>query len=98
MRRLFVVIGDPVAHSRSPLIHARAFALLGEDAVYAPLRVSAADLPVAWAGLKALGVAGFNVTVPHKSAAAALCDGLSTGAGGNKADLKCVPTPFCLMP
>jgi shikimate dehydrogenase len=80
VRRLYVLLGDPVAHSRSPAIHARAFALLGEDAVYAPLRVEAAQLPVAWAGLKALGVAGFNVTVPHKSAAAALCDNLSQQA------------------
>ncbi len=80
MRRLYLLLGDPVAHSRSPAIHARAFALLGEDAVYAPLRTLAAQLPVAWAGLKALGVAGFNVTVPHKSAAAALCDNLSQQA------------------
>jgi len=44
MRKLFVLLGDPVAHSRSPAIHARAFALLGIDAAYAPCRVPAEDL------------------------------------------------------
>lgn len=80
MRRLFAVLGDPVAHSRSPAIHARAFQLLGVDAVYAPLRVTAEDLPVAIQGLRAVGMAGFNVTVPHKANIAALCDRLSPTA------------------
>ena len=44
MRKLFILLGDPVAHSRSPAIHARAFALLGLDAAYAPCRVPADDL------------------------------------------------------
>jgi shikimate dehydrogenase len=80
VRRLFAVLGDPVAHSRSPAIHARAFALLGVDAVYAPLQVAAEDLPVAVQGLRAIGMAGFNVTVPHKVNIAALCDRLSPAA------------------
>jgi shikimate dehydrogenase len=80
VRRLFAVLGDPVAHSRSPAIHARAFALLGVDAVYAPLQVTAEDLPVAVQGLRAIGMAGFNVTVPHKVNIAALCDRRSPAA------------------
>ena len=80
MRRLFCLLGDPVAHSLSPRIHARAFQLLGVDAVYAPCQVAAAELPVAVAGLRALGAAGFNVTVPHKSAALSLCDWVSKEA------------------
>ena len=80
MRRLFCLLGDPVAHSLSPRIHARAFQLLGIDAVYAPCQVAAADLPTAVAGLRALGAAGFNVTVPHKSAALSLCDRVSKEA------------------
>src|SRR5436309_1770931 len=80
MRRFYCVLGDPVAHSRSPAIHARAFAGLGLDAVYAPCRVSAADLPAAIAGLRALGCAGFNVTVPHKTAVAGLVDRLEGDA------------------
>ncbi len=79
-RQLFCLLGDPVAHSLSPRIHARAFQLLGVDAVYAPCPVAAADLPTAVAGLRALGAAGFNVTVPHKGAALALCDRVSEQA------------------
>ena len=81
MRRLFCLLGDPVAHSLSPKIHARAFALLGVDAVYAPCRVAAAELPQAVLGLRALGAMGFNVTVPHKGAVATLCDEVAKDAG-----------------
>ena len=80
MRALYCLLGDPVAHSRSPAIHARAFALLGIDAVYAPCRVVAAELPLAIAGLRALGVAGFNVTVPHKEQVALAVDKIHPAA------------------
>src|SRR4051794_17798322 len=80
MRKLFAVLGDPVAHSRSPKIHARAFELLGVDAVYAPCHVRRADLPTAIAGLRALGCAGFNATVPHKEALAKFVDRLQGDA------------------
>jgi shikimate dehydrogenase len=80
MRKLFVLIGDPVAHSRSPAIHARAFSLLGVDAAYAPCRVSSQDLERAVDGLRALGADGFNVTVPHKTAVAQLVDRMHVGA------------------
>jgi shikimate dehydrogenase len=76
MRRFYCVLGDPVAHSRSPAIHARAFAVLGIDAVYAPCRVTPLDLERAVVGLRALGCAGFNVTVPHKTAMLPLVDSL----------------------
>ena len=66
MRALYVLLGDPVAHSRSPAIHARAFQLLGVDAVYAPCRVT--DPPAAVRALRTLGVSGANVTIPHKQA------------------------------
>jgi shikimate dehydrogenase len=80
MTALYCLLGDPVAHSRSPAIHARAFALLGIDAVYAPCRVSAAELPVALAGLGALGAAGFNVTIPHKERLALAVDKIHPAA------------------
>jgi shikimate dehydrogenase len=80
MRGLYCLLGDPVAHSRSPAIHARAFQLLGVDAVYAPCRVAAAELPAAVAGLRALGARGFNVTVPHKSEMVRLVDQVSKDA------------------
>jgi len=72
MRALYLLFGDPVAHSRSPAIHARAFQLLGVDAVYAPCRVT--DPARAVDAARTLGVAGFNVTVPHKEAVARLVD------------------------
>jgi len=89
MRRFYCVVGDPVAHSRSPAIHARAFARLALDAVYAPCRVTPAELPAAVAGLRALGCAGFNVTVPHKTAVAGLVDRLE-GDAARIAAVNCV--------
>lgn len=80
MRGLYCLLGDPVAHSRSPAIHARAFQLLAVDAVYAPCRVAAAELPAAVAGLRALGARGFNVTVPHKGELVRLVDWVSKDA------------------
>jgi shikimate dehydrogenase len=72
MRALYAIFGDPVAHSKSPAIHARAFALLGVDAVYAPCRVT--DPAKGMEAARTLGIAGFNVTVPHKEAFARLVD------------------------
>jgi len=65
--RLIVVIGDPVAHSLSPLMHNAAFRVLGLDAVYVALRVPAQALATVLAAQVATGGAG-NVTVPHKEA------------------------------
>jgi shikimate dehydrogenase len=65
--RLIAVLGDPVAHSLSPLMHNAAFRALGLDAVYVALRVPSASLPSVLAALAASGGAG-NVTVPHKEA------------------------------
>jgi shikimate dehydrogenase len=62
------VIGDPIKHSYSPFLHQGAAAELGLTICYVPFHVRADQLPTAVAGLKALGVTGFNVTVPHKEA------------------------------
>ena len=78
MRALYLLLGDPVAHSRSPAIHARAFELLGIDAVYAPCRV--VDAAEGVNAARSLDVAGFNVTVPHKEAVAKLVDRLHPSA------------------
>ena len=78
MRALYLLLGDPVAHSRSPAIHARAFQLLGIDAVYAPCQVT--DVPAAIGAIRALGVAGANVTIPHKQAVIASLDALDPAA------------------
>ena len=78
--RVACVIGDPVEHSRSPLMHNAAAAALGLDRVYVALRVAPADLESAIRGLAALGFDGANVTLPHKAGAAALCDELGIEA------------------
>lgn len=60
------LIGDPVEHTMSPAMHNAAFEELGLDYIYLPFRVKAENLAGAVAGLKALGLCGFNVTIPHK--------------------------------
>jgi shikimate dehydrogenase len=75
--RLLGVIGWPVEHSLSPAIHNAAFDALGLDWVYVPLPVPPGRVPQALAGLSALGFAGANVTMPHKSEVAAHVDELS---------------------
>ena len=62
------VIGCPVGHSLSPIMHNAAYAAMGLAWVYVPFSVQPADLPAALAGLAALGVQGVNVTIPHKQA------------------------------
>ncbi len=78
--RLVGVIGDPVAHSRSPAMHNAAFRALGLDWCYVPLHVAPHSLEAALRGLVALGFVGANVTIPHKERAATLCDELTPAA------------------
>lgn len=68
MENLFAVIGDPIAHSMSPIMHNDLFSFYKIDAHYHPLRVQQEYLEDAIKGLKAIGISGFNVTVPHKTA------------------------------
>jgi shikimate dehydrogenase len=75
------VIGWPIEHTLSPVIHNAAFVALGMDWVYVPLPVATARLPAALDGLGALGFAGANVTMPHKTRAAELVPDLSHDAG-----------------
>ena len=74
--KICALIGDPVEHTMSPAMHNAAFQKLGLDYLYIPFRVRPEELPQAVAGLKALNVAGFNVTIPHKVAVLPLLDGL----------------------
>jgi shikimate dehydrogenase len=74
------VIGHPVAHSRSPAMHAAAYRALGLDWEYTAIDVAPDELPAFVAGLRDGGFAGVNVTIPHKTAVLAHCDELSDEA------------------
>ena len=63
------IIGDPVAHSRSPMIHCYWLRQLGLPGSYEREQVTAADFPAFVASLRDRGYVGGNVTVPHKEAA-----------------------------
>lgn len=64
--KVFGVIADPVAHSRSPQIHNRAFQAKRIDAVYLPFRVTTPELSDWMKVARGLPVSGFSVTIPHK--------------------------------
>ena len=65
--KILGVIGFPVSHSLSPIMHNAAIAAMSLDYVYVPLPIAVNDLPAAIAGLKAIqSVQGFNLTIPHK--------------------------------
>lgn len=70
--RLAAVIGDPVAHSRSPRLHGHWLARYAIPGAYVPLHVRAPDLADTLRLLPRIGFAGVNVTLPHKEAALAL--------------------------
>jgi shikimate dehydrogenase len=74
------VMGWPVAHSRSPLLHGVWLRRYGIDGAYVKLPVAPARLEQALRALPALGFAGVNLTVPHKEAAARVVDHLTPEA------------------
>lgn len=74
MYRVFGIIGDPVSHSLSPVMHNSAFQALGIRAVYGAFRVDPRELSRAIDGLRALNIAGVSVTLPHKEAVIKLLD------------------------
>ena len=78
--RVAGIIGWPVAHSLSPAMHNAAFAALGLDWVYVAFPVEQGRVPDALTGLAAAGVAGLNVTIPHKQAALAQASAASDAA------------------
>ncbi len=74
------VIGCPVAHSRSPVLHGTWLRDYGISGHYVPLHVEPDDLSLALHSLPQLGFVGANVTIPHKEAALALADEASPAA------------------
>jgi shikimate dehydrogenase len=71
------VIGWPIAHSLSPVMHNAAFDALGLNWRYLAFPVRPGEVPSAIEGLRALGFRGTNVTVPHKETALGLVDKVS---------------------
>ena len=78
--QVFGVLGSPISHSISPQMHNEAFRQLGMDCVYLAFEVGVDDMKTAVEGLRALGVRGYNVTMPNKNIMATLCDKLSPAA------------------
>ena len=77
MTGLYGVIGDPIAHSLSPLIHNGWMRDLGIDGVYSGLHVRAGETEDGLSALSRQGFLGLNVTLPHKSAVIPVCETLS---------------------
>ena len=77
---VYGIFGWPVRHSRSPTMHNAAFKALNLDAVYVPFPVQPERLAQAVEGARALGTAGLNITLPHKSAIMALLDEVESDA------------------
>lgn len=74
------IFGCPVEHTFSPALHNAAFAATGLDYAYVPFEVAPRSLAAAVEAIRALGLAGVNVTVPHKEAVLPLLDGLTDEA------------------
>ncbi|MBD2280911.1 MAG: shikimate dehydrogenase [Dolichospermum sp. DEX189] len=66
--QLLGVIGHPVSHSLSPLMHNAALTKLGLDYVYLPFPIAPENLERAIAGFASIGIVGFSITIPHKQA------------------------------
>jgi len=80
-----VLLGNPVAHSRSPAIHSAALAHLGIAGEYLARRVDAGGVADAVGELRSGALDGANVTMPHKRLAARLCDRLDADAAAGRA-------------
>lgn len=64
--KMYCVIGDPIDHSLSPIMHNSAFKALGINSCYISYRVTKSELKSAVQSLKSIDISGFNVTIPHK--------------------------------
>jgi shikimate dehydrogenase len=75
---LYGVMGNPIGHSLSPAIHNAAISVYGLNAVYLAFEVK--DVEPAIMGMKALGINGMSVTIPHKTTVIPLLDELDEAA------------------
>lgn len=77
---LYGVIGDPIRHSKSPIMLNRAFRETGINGVYTAFHITSETLPAFIAGVRAMGIRGVNVTIPHKLQVMELIDEIDPGA------------------
>lgn len=82
MRR-YAILGYPLGHTLSPFIHARLFALSGENGEYTKAEIAPENLEAEMSELKTLD--GFNVTIPHKETIISALDRLDQSAGRYRA-------------
>ncbi|MDO4617889.1 MAG: shikimate dehydrogenase [Clostridia bacterium] len=78
--KVFGIIGNPVEHSKSPVMHSEFANLTDEDLVYMAFPVKEGDLKAAVDGLRALGICGINVTAPYKNDVIEFLDEVSEDA------------------
>ena len=78
--QIAAVVGWPIEHSLSPVIHNAAYEALGLDWAYVALPVAPGAVPAALAGIEALGFVGANVTMPHKETVASSLELISDDA------------------
>lgn len=78
--RLVVLLGTPLGHTLSPVMHNRLFERRGLDYLYLPVEVAPRDLATVFTALTRINVAGFNVTIPHKVSVLDLLDEIDPSA------------------
>lgn len=80
--KVFAIIAKPVGHSKSPLIHNRAFNATGYDGIYLPLLVEPGHVGDFVDTMRALPLSGASVTIPHKQAVIPYLDSIDPAAEG----------------
>ena len=80
--KTYAVIAKPVGHSKSPLIHNRAFGHAGFDGIYLPLMVEPSDVADFFVIMRSLPISGASVTIPHKQAVIPFLDSVDPVATG----------------
>ncbi len=78
--KIYGVIGDPIQHSLSPILHNAAFEVLRLDCAFLAFKVKPEEVGNAIAGMRSLNISGLNVTMPHKSAVIDFLDELDKTA------------------
>ena len=78
--KLYGVIGDPVRHSKSPVMMNRAFAETGVNGAYMAFHITPPMLGDFIGGVRAMGIAGVNVTIPHKQEVIPFLDEIDASA------------------